>query len=85
MNTTAIILFGFLVGIIWSTIGYLISMSVFTMVGGAFFNFFNPRWIYAHIRVNIIGCILLTIFIHILSPFVAIGYWIYKICTVGRK
>lgn len=86
MDMTVIIPFGFLVGIIWSAVGYLICMSIFTMiVGDAFFDFFNPCWIYAHVRVNIIGCILLTICIHILSPFVAIGYWIYKICTVGRK
>lgn len=79
-----IIMMGFCICGLWSIIGYIICLCIFIMRSG-FFDFFNPCWIYAHIRVNIIGCILLTIFTNILSLVIAIGYWIYKICTVGRK
>lgn len=77
-----IIVMGCLIGVLYNAVGYLICLWIFTT---DCFDFFNPCWIYAHVRVNIIGCILLTIFTNILSPIVAIGYWIYKICTVGRK
>lgn len=73
-----------LLSIIWSITGWLVGVCIFSK-GEIFFGLFNPCWIYAHVRVNIIGCILLTIFVHVLSPVIAIGYWIYKICTVGRK
>ena len=84
MGVAGTILLGFFTSIIWNAVGYLMCLCIFTMEGGPF-DFFNPRWIYAHVRVNIIGCILLTTFAHILCPVVAIGYWICKICTVGRK
>lgn len=49
------------------------------------FEFLNPIIIYNTIKVNIFGTILITILLNtILAPY-AIGYWVYKVCTVGRK
>ena len=84
MSTAEIIVIWCFVGIIWSAISWLILSLMYTM-GEATCDFFNPFWIYAQVRVNIFGCILLTILTNILCPVVAIGYWFYKICTVGKK
>ena len=44
----------------------------------------NPLIIYKERRVNIFGCIMLTIGGHLLCPWIAPFYWFYKLCTVGR-
>lgn len=51
---------------------------------GANFSFVNPKVIYDNIKVNWFGACVLAIVFNILFPVVAIPYWIYKICTVGR-
>ena len=84
MGVAKIIAVIFFISTLWNGIGLICCMFMFEM-GDSLFDFFNPCWIYNHVRVNIIGCILLTIFVHILCPIFAIGYWIYKICTIGRK
>lgn len=48
-------------------------------------SFVNPLVIYYSVKVNWFGCILLTILVNGILPLVAIPYWIYKICTVGRR
>lgn len=49
------------------------------------FEFLNPIIIYNTIKVNIFGTILITILLNtILAPY-ALCYWVYKVCTVGRK
>lgn len=45
----------------------------------------NPITIYKETRVNVFGCIMLTIFGHFVMPWVAPFYWFYKLCTVGRR
>ena len=47
-------------------------------------SFVNPIVIYNNIKVNWFGAWLLAIVCNVVFPFVAIPYWIYKICTVGR-
>ena len=49
------------------------------------FSFVNPKVIYKNISVNWFGAIILTILLNILLPVIAIPYWIYKLCTIGRK
>ncbi|MBO5424071.1 MAG: hypothetical protein J6A25_01000 [Lachnospiraceae bacterium] len=66
-----------------------ISLGIACFIGvscnAAGFEFFNPVVIYNTIKVNIFGTILITILLNtILAPY-AIGYWVYKACTVGRK
>lgn len=66
-----------------------ISLCIACFVGIACnangFEFLNPIMIYNTIKVNIFGTILITILLNtILAPY-AICYWVYKVCTVGRK
>jgi hypothetical protein len=49
------------------------------------FEYVNPIWIYQHYRVNIFGCVLLTVVYNLLCPIGSIIYWLYKLCTVGRR
>jgi hypothetical protein len=49
------------------------------------FNFLNPVEFYKNIKVNLFGAFFVTfIFNALLAPY-AIIYWIYKLCTVGRR
>jgi hypothetical protein len=45
----------------------------------------NPLWIYKHYNLSWFGAICLCILYHLLAPVYAIGYWIYKLYTVGRR
>ena len=59
-------------------------------IGGTFdkfddFSFMNPIKIYKTYRVNYLGAALICIIYNLLCPIGSIGYWIYKLCTVGRK
>ena len=45
----------------------------------------NPFKLYKEYKVNLFGLILLTLFINLLCPVYTIGFWFYKLCTVGRK
>jgi hypothetical protein len=49
-------------------------------------SFFNPirnykKWT----SMNWFGVIFFTLLLHTALPLYAIGYWFYKLCTVGRK
>lgn len=48
-------------------------------------SYVNPIKIYKTYRVNYFGAALICIIYNLLCPIGSIGYWIYKICTVGRK
>ena len=45
----------------------------------------NPIVIYNNVSVNWFGCIVLTILAHIAAGPWVVFYWLYKLCTVGRK
>ena len=45
----------------------------------------NPITIYKTTNVNVLGCIALTLLYHLVFIWYAPFYWIYKLCTVGRK
>lgn len=47
--------------------------------------FCNPRWIYNNIKTNWFGTVCLTVLANVAFGPVALGYWFYKLCTVGRK
>ena len=59
----------------------LIAMSI---EGDANFSFVNPLVIYDNLKVNWFGAWFLATLFNVVLPAVAIPYWIYKICTVGR-
>ena len=48
-------------------------------------SYVNPIKIYKTYRVNYFGAAIICIIYNLLCPIGSIGYWIYKICTVGRK
>ena len=49
MDVAGIIVASCFIGIIWSAMGYLMGMLIFTEGEGSF-DFFNPCWIYAHVQ-----------------------------------
>jgi hypothetical protein len=49
------------------------------------FAWLNPRFIYRHARVNWFGAIFLALIANAILPVIAIVYWFYKLCTIGRK
>jgi hypothetical protein len=49
------------------------------------FSFVNPIVIYKKLPVNWFGAALLSIASHVVFPVIAILYWLYKLCTVGRE
>lgn len=56
-----------------------------TCANGANCSFVNPKVIYKNIKVNWFGAWLLAVVCNICFPVVAIPYWIYKLCTIGRQ
>lgn len=69
---------------------YTFIISIFNLIVMAEcqtgWQWINPIVIYRNNQVNWFGCIVLTILAHIVAgPIFAIGYWFYKLCTVGRK
>ena len=64
-----------------------VIFAVVTLANGAYeyFTFVNPKVIYKNLHVNWFGTMLLTIIFNILLPVISIPYWIYKLCTIGRK
>lgn len=49
------------------------------------FAWVNPLFIYRHAKVNWFGASLLALIANVSIPCWAIMYWIYKLCTVGRR
>ena len=47
--------------------------------------FMNPFWWYRNYPVNPFGAAMCSLGFTILCPVGAIGYWFYKLCTVGRR
>ena len=70
----------------WHAIGAMICV---VWCAGKFTNGWelcNPNWTYRyHKNVNWLGAIMLSLLFTVLCPIGAIGYWAYKIFTVGRR
>ena len=50
------------------------------------FDIFNPVANYHEwTEMNWFGVILFTIIINVISPVIAVCYWFWKLCTVGRS
>lgn len=69
---------------LWIAIN-LICFLIVIFTEGSNFSFVNPIIIYKNLEVNWFGAILLTIIFNAFFPIISIPYWIYKLCTVGRK
>lgn len=72
---------------IWSAIGFAICLGEASNLpfGAEGFEFVNPIFVYKRCRVNVFGAIVMTIFTSLICPYGTIIYWIYKLCTIGRK
>ena len=69
----------------WIAINIFALLILFVLAAdGANFSFVNPIVIYDNIEVNWFGAWFLAIVCNVGLPTVAIPYWIYKLCTVGR-
>ena len=66
----------------WNVVGFIIALMSMDSIG---FEYVNPCWIYRHYHVNYFGAALLFIVFNLLCPIVSFCYWLYKICTVGRR
>ena len=66
----------------WSVVGFTVSMTAINSEG---LEYVNPVWIYKRYRVNYFGAAVLCILYNLICPIGTICYWIYKLCTVGRR
>ena len=66
----------------WSVVGFVLSDILINSEG---FEYVNPVWIYKRYRVNYFGAAVLCILYNLICPIGSICYWIYKLCTVGRR
>lgn len=78
MNISSLI--GLILAYIFLNGIFLVNLSIENMEIG-----FNPIRVYKENNINWFGCIMLVLLAHILFLPIAIIYWIYKLCTVGRK
>ena len=46
---------------------------------------FNPIVLYNKTRLNVFGTILAILILHLLWLPYALCYWLYKLCTMGRR
>ena len=77
--------------LIWNVVGCIIlcvgcasaERGPLRMADGL--EFMNPTFVYKYTRVNCFGAFVLSLFYSALFPVGAVGYWGYKLCTVGRK
>ena len=70
---------------VWSICGAIILGLLGVVDEFDDLSYVNPIKIYRTYRVNYLGAALICIIYNLLCPICSIGYWIYKICTVGRK
>ena len=70
----------------WTVVNiFAVFILAVTSVDGVNPSFVNPIVIYNNIKINWFGAWLLAIMCNVALPAIAIPYWIYKICTVGRE
>lgn len=77
-----------LTAIIWSFLGGIILALIAdynkTLRNCENSDFFSPLWIYNNYNVNWFGAIMLCLLFNILCPIWSVGFWFYKLCTIGR-
>ena len=69
--------------ILWIILGSCFNVQVIKYAFGI--EFVNPLVIYKQTKVNWFGAILLAIIYGVMCPIATFIYWLYKLCTVGRK
>ena len=69
--------------VIWIVLGGCCDVQVIKYSYGI--EFVNPLVIYNRTKVNWFGAILLALIYGAMCPVATFIYWLYKLCTVGRK
>lgn len=75
----------------WNIIGFfIIAICLSAMSNGAMghangMEFVNPVHVYKYNKVNWFGAILVATLYGLICPIGTLVYWLYKLCTVGRK
>lgn len=66
--------------IVWNFLGVMIALGL------AEWYEINPKEIWRkYDSINIFGCVVLTVILNLLCPVVSLCYWLYKLCTIGRR
>lgn len=74
----------FIVG--WNVIGAIFQSAIATGYDIEGYELVNPYWSYYYCEsLNWFGAIMVSLGYSLLSPIITIGYWFYKLCTIGRK
>jgi hypothetical protein len=63
----------------------ILTCLALAQLGWVWDEVYNPITIYKYYKVNYFGCLFLTLLFHIIFPLPAPIFWLYKLCTVGRK
>ena len=77
-----------LIFISWNMFGGLIlgTIAACTPLGNVHgLPCFNPIWLYRNYKLNWVGAFLCALGLNLCCPIATIGYWFYKLCTVGRR
>lgn len=69
--------------VIWIVLGACFDIQVIKYASGI--EFVNPLVIYKQTRVNWFGAFFLATLYGVICPIATFIYWLYKLCTVGRK
>ena len=78
--------------VLWHVFGAIALMMLTTYDSGTGavsyadgIEFVNPAHIYYYNQVNWFGAFFVATLYGLICPVATVGYWIYKLCTVGRK
>lgn len=70
----------------WQIFGGIFALIIAVNSYADGFELVNPYWVYQYNKsVNWFGATVLALGYTALCPIGALGYWFYKLCTVGRK
>ena len=72
--------------ILWNAVGSIFCALWCYAINPKGWELCNPYWAYRYYkRVNWFGVTLLSLLFTALCPIGAACYWLYKLCTVGRR
>lgn len=78
-----------LMGLLWTAFGFVLFAIIYNSlyITGEinFDNILLPNKLYENTKLNWFGTILFWLLLNFLILYISIGYWFYKLLTVGRK
>ena len=73
------------VAVLWHLLGLYICLLWLDHSVADGWELCNPYWVHTYYTsVNWFGACVLSFAFAVLCPLMAVGYWFYKLCTVGR-